>query len=454
MQQASGVLSKSSSGIRSVKSSLSFQIGGQSLIDKRLEKEIEDLVKEAEMLQRMKGQLEAILKAYLDTENRLAGTEAKDQGTKGNSGSVIDRIIEILDGIEGSGKESFLRNLTEKVRKRLEELKKLYPEKDYPFLLLMMVTGTTALADFYPGGGSGSEDGGGGFSSGLKEEEEDGFKFGAWPFTQNLADLISKYEKEVKNHKTGSSILGLGVNATRYLESLYNLYHGDRKSLPANACDLTDSSCNVWNGIYNLVEQKNKDLFKYVDAAGEHSTPYGAKLSNISNSVSILGESAAWAGDILKIFDDEKNQTGADKNAALISSTSHGVEIATTIYDWKSKADTAGLYTPAKIYGTIAESYIETGSVAYKDIRKLYADGEWSVDDTTQTMLDSSTAGLYKMVETLSFGLVSEKTTGLSAQQVSDHLQAGAKKWGTDAGNRVVNDPVRYKMYQEGNGFV
>ena len=88
------------------------------------------------------------------------------------------------------------------------------------------------------------------------------------------------------------------------------------------------------------------------------------------------------------------------------------------------------------------------------NIMKMKADGQWTIDDTAQTMLDSSTAGLYKMIDKLSFGLISEKTTNVSAQQISDALKNGAVKWGTDAGMRVVNDPALKRIYDNGNEFV
>ena len=177
-------------------------------------------------------------------------------------------------------------------------------------------------------------------------------------------------------------------------------------------------------------------------------------MANISGSVSVIGDLFGLGGDLFDAMDSGKNPTGADKNAAFIKSTTHVVDMGTDIYDWVSKADTKGMYTPAGIYGTIASSYIESGSVAYKDIMKMKADGQWTIDDTAQTMLDSSTAGLYKMIDKLSFGLISEKTTNVSAQQISDTLKNGAVKWGTDAGMRVVNDPALKRIYDNGNEFV
>ena len=79
-------------------------------------------------------------------------------------------------------------------------------------------------------------------------------------------------------------------------------------------------------------------------------------MGHLCGSVILSGELFGLGGDLFDAMDSGKNPTGADKNAAFIKSTTHVVDMGTDIYDWVSKADTKGMYTPARIYGTIASS--------------------------------------------------------------------------------------------------
>ena len=446
IREASGDLETACSGVITVKSSLSFQISSRTRIQKRLEDQIARLEKESRAAGNICSQLDAILQAYIGTESRLAGA-AGDRNAVVSPEKVHEQLREILEKIDRQGPASFTLHLIREILKKLADLARLHPNKELRYLLLMMSTGALAFADFSAyGGGVGKKD-----TEGSGEEEPSHNR--GWEFTKSLTSFLGKYLKEVKEKKGAGNILGLGGKGLSYAEDLYNFLKGDKKGLSgaSDLCSLGDSSCEVWNGLYKVVENKYKDAFK---KAGDVPTPYGARMTNISGSVSVIGDLFGLGGDLFDAMDSSKNPTGADKNAAFIKSTTHVVDMGTDIYDWVSKADTKGMYTPAGIYGTIASSYIESGSVAYRDVMKLKADGQWTIDDTAQTMLDSSTAGLYKMIDKMSFGLISEKTTNVSAQQISDTLKNGAVKWGTDAGMRVVNDPTLKHIYDNGNEFV
>ena len=449
MQRVFGDLRASCTEISALRSGLSFHTAADYRIKKRLADEISRITQEADHTEKMKEQLEAVLKLYVNTESRLAwGREAASPGVTGPDHSPADSPREVIDELRRLLTEGDFPEVLKKILMQLIDLIRLNPSKGVITLLLMMAAGNVVPADLIPGTGSGTQGGSGEKTDGSEKNRE-------WEFSKKFIDFLGKYEKEVNGDKESGNQLGFGADALKYAEDLYKFWTGDKKgaSGASDLCSLADSSCGVWNGFYKIVENKYKDLFKYTDQAGEHVTAYGKKMAGISGCVSIAGSLAGWGGDIADIFDDTKNPTGVDKNAAFISSTSHGVDIATTIYDLKSKTDASGLYTPAMLYGTVAESGIETCSVAYKDIRNLYADGSWSVDDTAQTMLDSSTAGLYKIVNKMTFGLVSEDTTGLSAQEISDTLKGGAQTWGKEAGNRVVENPTLHRIYQNGNGF-
>ena len=446
IREASGDLQNACSGLSSVKNSLSFQISSRTRIQKRLEDQIARLEKESRAAGNISSQLDEILMAYIGTESRLAGA-AGDRSAAVPPENGYEQLREILDKIDRQSPASFTLHLVREILKKLADLARLHPNKELRHLLVMMSTGALVFADFSAHGGRDGKKG-----TAESGEEEPSYHTG-WEFTKSMTSFLGKYLKEVKEKKGAGNILGLGGKGLGYAEDVYNFLKGDKKGLSgaSDLCSLGDSSCEVWNGFYKVIENKYKDAFK---KAGDIPTPYGTRMANISGSVSVIGDLFGLGGDLFDAMDSGKNPTGADKNAAFIKSTTHVVDMGTDIYDWVSKADTKGMYTPAGIYGTIASSYIESGSVAYKDIMKMKADGQWTIDDTAQTMLDSSTAGLYKMIDKLSFGLISEKTTNVSAQQISDTLKNGAVKWGTDAGMRVVNDPALKRIYDNGNEFV
>lgn len=447
MRQICGSLRGNVTDINTVRNSLSFQAAARGRIERRLSNELTRMTNEIEKAAQMQKQLETILKLYVSTESRLAGGDGSGSGNagRGKDGipAAIEEFFEWFRDRDSGDFPAFVRRILEKMK----ELAELHPNKGVIELLLLMATGAVTFADPEAGGNNAS-------ASGEDGKDRDAWKKGPWSFTKNLIDLAGKYLKEKKDRKTAGSIFGFTADGLSYLENVYDFLTGDKKGMTgaSDLCNLADSSCSVWNGFYKIIENKNKDLFEFADKAGKHKTPYGARWSRISDSVSIAGDLAGWGGDLIDIFDNEKNPTGVDKQASFFKSTSHGVDIATTIYDIKSKTDAAGIYTPAMLYGTLADTGIETVSVAYKDIRNLQADG-WSVDDTAQTMLDSSTSGLYKMVEKLTLGLISEDTTGVSAQQISDTMRDGAKKWGEESGRRVVNNPWLRDTYNNGNGF-
>lgn len=445
MLQVSRLLRNSSEEIRSIKGSLSFENASRSRIERKLLEEIAKLSGIARNTEQMEQQLRVIAGLYAGTEARLTGKGTAMDNSSGKS-PAADRIRDLLEPFRDPDSGAFPR-LVKEILNRLKELSDRHPGKSVMDLMLMLLTGGMVLADL--------KDIPGTSQNGASETDSDKWKTGPWSLLKNLTDLAGKYQKDVKERKKSGNILGLGADGMSYIESLADFLTGDKRGATgaSDVCDLADSSCGLWNGIYKLVEEKYKDAFKYTDKTGEHLTPFGKKWSRVSDSVSIIGDIAGWGGDILDIFDDKKNPTGADKNTAFFKSSTHVVDIASTIYDIKNKTDAAGLYTPAGIYGVVANTGINTFSTAYRDVSKLSADGKFDVDDLAQTMLDSSTEGLCTMVDKLSFGLISEDTTGISPQQVSDALRDGAKGWGQEAGQRIVNDPVKLRIYNNGNGF-
>ncbi len=112
---------------------------------------------------------------------------------------------------------------------------------------------------------------------------------------------------------------------------------------------------------------------------------------------------------------------------------------------------TDGLYSPLTFYSTIAKSYLSAFSQGFTSYEKYSADGVWDLGDTGKTGIEFGVTGLYSMLNSLSFGLISEKTTGVSAEEISTGIENWATDVGTGAGNYIVNDPELFKKYNDSN---
>ena len=74
--------------------------------------------------------------------------------------------------------------------------------------------------------------------------------------------------------------------------------------------------------------------------------------------------------------------------------------------------------------------------------------------DTASTGIEASVAGLYAMLSSLTFGIISENFTGVSAKDVSDFLKNRAGNIGVEAGEYIKANPALYQAYQDGNVVV
>ena len=111
--------------------------------------------------------------------------------------------------------------------------------------------------------------------------------------------------------------------------------------------------------------------------------------------------------------------------------------------------DSKGIYTPSSLYASIAKGYISALGQAFKSYEDYSADGEWSGMDTGATMVDASVDGLYSMVDALTFGLISEESTQVSADQISDSLKSWASGIGDRSAHYILSDPNLTRQYQE-----
>lgn len=104
-----------------------------------------------------------------------------------------------------------------------------------------------------------------------------------------------------------------------------------------------------------------------------------------------------------------------------------------------------------------AETLIGSAAQGSKSIGKYLEDGNWDLMDTAQTGVDVAVVGLSKIVfgvtALFTYGVVSEETLGIDAQNMSDGLKELAKNVGKNAGQYIVDHPEMNEKYQNGNCF-
>lgn len=268
-------------------------------------------------------------------------------------------------------------------------------------------------------------------------------------FWEELKALCTWFDTIYDNDQAG--IINDGLS---YFESLYKFFTGDMSGLTGTEdwLDLLDNSIGLWTGFYDYLKNfynEMGDLFSNGNQekvaglgiiggiAGLIRDLFGA-VDTISNTEGI--GAAGITGEIINLF----------KNGADIW---EGAEELLHIGDESINITTkSGIYSPLSFYSAIIKGYVSTLSQGFSSIEKYAADGSWSLDDTGATGIEASVAGLYSMVNTLTFGIISEGTTGISAEDISNYVENSGRNIGTRAGNYIVSNPELNQKYQEANG--
>ena len=272
-------------------------------------------------------------------------------------------------------------------------------------------------------------------------------------------DLDSQFMDLIKLLLSLSSKIGISDTAgitnkgISYLESLYQFFTGDKKGLTGaeDLFNLGDKSISLWKGFYDYLKE-------FYNETGN--------IFSISNQKKV--EKLGLVGDIFGLVSsafntaDKINNTEGIGTAGIIGEVLNGgnniVDIWSDIEVLKHMGDTTtnitttdGLYSPLTFYSTIAKSYLSAFSQGFTSYEKYSADGVWDLGDTGKTGIEFGVTGLYSMLNSLSFGLISEKTTGVSAEEISTGIENWATDVGTGAGNYIVNDPELFKKYNDSN---
>ena len=240
-----------------------------------------------------------------------------------------------------------------------------------------------------------------------------------------------------------SSQSGLAGSGLSYVDALYAFFSGDMKGLTGaqDWCRLGDKSIGLWTDFYDY-------LNKFYNGSGTlFSAANQTKVAGIGLAGSLIGLCGAAAG-VADTIQNTDNMGTAGKIGHILGLGDEVTDVAGSAAKLGGLGKGKGLYTPLSKYLTIAKGYTAFASQGFLSYEKYMADGVWDMEDTAATGVDSSVAGLYAMVDSLTFGLISEDTTGVSAEEISESLKDFGKETGSRAGNYIKNDPGLYQAYQ------
>lgn len=319
-------------------------------------------------------------------------------------------------------------DVNKKYQSILEEIEKYYREHEKAILSNCGVEESSLQEDD------------GQTSSKHNEEDSSDNQFFAW-----LKTYLKWLDKSGYDDKAG--ITGGFLS---YSESLYNFFTGNMTGLTGakDWLDLGDKSIGLWTDFYDYLKafyNGKGDIFSLASQSNIAKIGIGGNIfglisdlcgaaDNISNP-----ERIGSAGIIGELF-------GISDNAIDIW---HGAEKVKNIGDTAKN----GIYSPLMLYTTIAKGYLSAIGQGFTSYEKYSADGSWDLGDTAATAIESSVSGLYKMVSTLTFGLISEDVTGVSAEEVSSYLEESCGNIGINAADYIKNDSVLNQKYQESGTF-
>lgn len=260
----------------------------------------------------------------------------------------------------------------------------------------------------------------------------------------SIIKSILKWKDKTKSDNTA----GITKDGLSYLESLYKFIHGDMSGLTAadNWCDLCSNSMGLWKGFYGYLKKFYNETGNIFSIANQK------KVAGLGIFAGFVG----WGGDIFGAVDTIKNTENmgiAGKMGKIIGTGDNAVNIWEGIENLRHVGDktSSGIYSPLSLYATIAKGYISAFSQGLSSFEEHSADGKWDMGDTAATGVESSVEGLYSMISSLTFGLVSEGTTGISADDVSHTLENVEDDIGTRAGEYIMSDPDLHQRYKEAN---
>ncbi|MDO4633115.1 MAG: hypothetical protein Q4B01_04590 [Eubacteriales bacterium] len=190
-----------------------------------------------------------------------------------------------------------------------------------------------------------------------------------------------------------------------YFEDLHGFWTGDKKGYTgaSDICSLTKSSIDVWKSAYEHYRDKYsniKDGF------------FGDAVNRRVQFLGLFGSGLGLSGELLKASDGHDQKKRTTIIADYIDCGDEVFDLGSAAYKFFNTDDTlnlstrqAGPWSPLTVWKAVFNGGKDTASQTFRSIEKYYEDHAWTMQDTAATGIDSSTAGIYSITHTLSFGL-------------------------------------------------
>jgi hypothetical protein len=253
------------------------------------------------------------------------------------------------------------------------------------------------------------------------------------PRKSTIIRAIFDYLKEINKNKAGN-YFGLFGGLAGFFQSWRDLFSGNCEfGAKKTYFDLSKNGIDSWKAMYDIFASHFSNDNGFGTGVYSRAGQTGA---------GVFGLTASTAGIISTVYEliNTQHQNGWDTTGDWVTKlTDSGTDFGKSAYEVYELArygkSATSVYSPVTKWMTLVDTVAATGGQTIKSIGKYSADGKWDLDDTCLTAVESSVSGLYAMVKGLSFGLISEDTTGVSAEDISN----GLENWARDAGKALGN---------------
>lgn len=245
---------------------------------------------------------------------------------------------------------------------------------------------------------------------------------------------LAKALLKVDDGDTEKDIGGLAASLLSYLKKLAELIDGDAENglvLSSEALELASGSVDLWDKLAELL----KYFYELKDIPGVEE-------------VGLVGELCALIASILEAAGKDYDSVGEQIGEAIKKIGGSITDLGAVIYKLLEKGATAAV----SIYAGIAKAILASYGQFIESLEEYAKDGSFDLGDVADTGVDVAIEGLAALISTATLGIISENTTGMTAEEVREKLKESADQLGKDAAEYIMNNPKLREMYNNGNG--
>lgn len=265
-------------------------------------------------------------------------------------------------------------------------------------------------------------------------------------YIKNREKIRDRAFKEVKNilkflDKAGDiESAGILKDIISYIEKTYGFFTGEKKgwSGAADYCGLFDSSVGLWKGFYDLAAGTLTEAQK----KGIKTGLFSKKGETAVAGLNLAGDTFGFLEAIFEA-NSKFGENDIYNNAAnYLESGDELFKVGKDIYGIaKTKVKPGASY----LYEATVSGVVDATAQTVRSIGKYSADGKWDSNDTAATGVDMSVAGLYGIVDSLSFGHADFIFHTDNPQDIADGLKGWAEDTGTKIGHFIVDMKKKFK---------